>query len=101
MARATSSLPVPLSPRISTVLRRSGDFLGQRKNLLHARILGDDVVVTILAVQFLAQNRILALQLLEFEDARNQHRDFLRIAGLHDVFLRAFLHGLDGGVHRA
>ena len=45
MARATSSLPVPLSPRISTVASVGGDPGDQAADLAHARALADQVVI--------------------------------------------------------
>jgi hypothetical protein len=55
-------------------------------------------VVAVLPRQLLAQDRILALQFLQLQNARHQHRNFLRIAGLHDVFLRAFFHRLNRSI---
>ena len=49
MARATSSLPVPVSPVISTVLLVSATQLGALDHLLHRAAAADDAVVIELA----------------------------------------------------
>src|ERR1035437_7731918 len=147
MARATSSLPVPLSPWIKTVLRRLAisehsamiscirgfllmtscteycrvSFLRRmvfsrcRFFTLMMRLTSSEIssglhgltmyscaiyiVHRVVPCQCLAQDGVLALQVLHFDDAVDQQRDFLRIARLDDVLLRAFLHGGDGRVH--
>jgi hypothetical protein len=70
--------------------------------LVHPRILAEDVLEAVLARQFLAQDRVLALEILDFDDAADQKRNLRRVARLDDVFLRAFLHrghgGIDGGI---
>ena len=43
MARATSSLPVPLSPVISTVERVGADLADQLEDALHGRAVADDL----------------------------------------------------------
>ena len=50
--------------------------------------------------ELLAQDGVLALQVLDLDDAADQQRDLLGIAGLDDVLLRALLHRGDGGVDR-
>ena len=45
IARATSSLPVPVSPVMSTVLLRLRHQLGPRDHLLHRAAAADDAVV--------------------------------------------------------
>ena len=79
---------------------QAGDLAAERHDLLHPRILTHDIVHAVLPRQFLAQDGVLALQVLDLDDAVDQKRDFLRVAGLDDVLLRALLHGGDGGIHR-
>ena len=50
MARATSSLPVPVSPVMSTVLFGLGDELGALDDVLHRAAAADDAVVVELLV---------------------------------------------------
>ncbi len=61
IARATSSLPVPLSPWISTVERWLATLAHQVEHLGHARVLADQVVEAVLPRQLAAQDRVLAL----------------------------------------
>ncbi len=70
MARATSSLPVPDSPRISTVVgvgATRDDLLGQ---LLHLRVLPDDEVALGLGLQLPEHERVAVLELLASACAR-------------------------------
>ena len=71
----------------------------QLEDLHHARALADDVLEAVLLRQLLAQDGVLALQVLDLDDAAHQQRDLLRVARLDDVLLRALLHGGDGGIH--
>ena len=47
MARATSSLPVPLSPVISAVASDAGELADQLENLLHRLAAADDPEIVI------------------------------------------------------
>ena len=100
MARATSSLPVPLSPWMSTVLRRLATSRTRSKISIIFAFLRHDVVEAVLARELLAQDQVLALEVLHLDDARHEQRDLLRVAGLDDVLLRAFLHRRDRRVDR-
>src|ERR1017187_7759929 len=79
---------------------QASHFLAERQNVAHASILGDDVVHYILAIQFLAEDAVFALQVLYLHDAVDKERNLFRIARLDDIFLRALLHGGDGRVYR-
>ena len=100
MARAISSLPVPLSPWISTVLRRLETSRARSRISCMRAFLLITSCTRVLPRELLAQDGVLALQVLDFDDAVHQQRDLLRIAGLDDVLLRALLHGRDGRIHR-
>ena len=78
---------------------QAGNLARQLEDLLHARVLGDDVAKVVLAGQLFAQDGVLALQVLDLDDARHQQRDLFRIAGLDDVLLGALFHRLNGRVH--
>ena len=100
MARAIISLPVPLSPWMSTVLRRlATSWHSSRMSRMRA-FLVIDIVHYVLAAQFLAQDAVFALQVLHLHDAVDQQRNLFRIARLDDILLRALLHRRDGRVHR-
>jgi hypothetical protein len=57
-------------------------------------------VEAVLAGQLAAQDRVLALEVLDPDDALHEERDLLRVAGLDDVLLRPLLHRRDRGVDR-
>src|ERR1017187_6316703 len=93
----------------STILERSAEPVTFRRVLLPmvtpgvkpkatAKLAVSLVMMTILAGESLAQNCVLAFQLLELHDARNQHGYFLRIARFDNVFQRSLLHGLNSSV---
>ena len=102
MARATSSLPVPLSPWISTVLRRLATSRTRSKISRMRGFLLTRSWKRYWRGELPAQDRVLALEVLHLDDALDEQRDLLRVAGLDDVLLRALLHRrdrrVDGGV---
>ena len=102
MARATTSLPVPLSPVISTRAARVRDALDQREDLAHRRALADQLAERAAAIHRAAQ----LLVLLERERAvreraldREDHG--VGLEGLGQVVEGAAAHRLDGRVDRA
>ncbi len=70
------------------------------EDLVHRRALARHLVERVLLLQLPAEQDVLALQVLDPEDALDEKREFVRVAGLDDVLLRTLLHGLDGRVHR-
>ena len=69
MARATSSLPVPVSPVMSTVLLRLGHQLGALDDVLHRAAAPDDAVVVELLVALAEQVAVLRAQALVLDGA--------------------------------
>ena len=72
--RATSSLPVPLSPWISTVARLGATRRTSVEQLLAARALGDHRVGRVAARDLLPQVAVLALEPRQLERARRPRR---------------------------
>ena len=98
MARATNSLPVPLSPCMSTVLRRLATSRTSWKISSIFGTLADDVVKAVLPCELFPQNDILPLEVLHLDDPAHQEGDLLGVARLHDVLLSALFHRGDRGV---
>jgi len=78
----------------------AGHFLDQFEDRVHRRVLADDVLERVVALQPLAQVQILALQVLDLDRPFDELRDLLRVAGLDHVLLRPLLQRVDGGVDR-
>ena len=80
IVRAISSLPVPVSPWISTVLFIGRDEFERREDLLHRRALADDAIEAEAVAQLRAQFGVLLPQPALFEAAVQDARE-LRRAG--------------------
>ncbi len=74
MARAISSLPVPLSPVISTVDRVGATLRTIVEHLLHRRAVADNVVDVERAIQLAAQPLVVAMEFTLGEQAANLAR---------------------------
>ena len=95
IARASTSLPVPLSPRIRTVEARLRRGARELQRLLHRRARAGDVVELEPLAERLAQHRVLAHHLLLRHDLLHQQAQLLRVERLDDVVVGAELHRLD------
>ena len=62
MARATSSLPVPVSPRMSTVEPRHARRFDETEDVLHRRRRADQIGMAVVAHDLAAENRHAVLQ---------------------------------------
>ena len=96
-----SSLPVPVSPRISTVELLRATFLTIAEHLLQRAARADDAVEVVDVLLLVAQVLHLVLEMAELDrllDLELHLLDFERL--LHEVE-RADLHRLDGRVDRA
>ena len=95
IASAMSSLPVPLSPVMSTLARGGTHLRDQREDLLHLRVVGDDVMERVAVAQPVPE----APRLLE--EARLLHRalddrgERLVLERLGQVVVGAALHRVD------
>ena len=67
MARATSSLPVPLSPVIMAVDGAVGDLADGVEDLDDARALADDVLEAVLGLELLPEVEVLVAEALALE----------------------------------
>ena len=101
MARATSSLPVPLSPVISAVASRGGELADELENLLHRLAAADDAQFVILRFQ----QRLVGDHLLHVARGLERVGDDLLELGhverLEQVIVGPELHRLDGGLRGA
>ena len=100
IARATSSLPVPVSPVISTVLFVSATQLGASDHVLHRAAAPDDAVVVELLVALVEQVAVLRAQPLVLERAPHDDQQLVDLERLLQVVERAELHRLDGALDR-
>ena len=100
MARATSSLPVPVSPVMSTVLLVSATQLGALDDLLHRAAAADDAVVIELLVALAEQVAVLGAQPLVIERAPDDDQQLVDLERLLQVVERAELHRLDRALDR-
>ena len=97
-ARATSSLPVPLSPRISTVHVGVGDALDQLADLGHPLAVAEQHAVCRLRVQLLAQRGDFAASAGAARSAlAERHFELGFVERLADEIGRAELHRLHDG----
>ena len=99
MARATTSLPVPLSPVISTVASVGATISISSDTLLHRRTLADQLVAGEDFLQILAQPRHFAARLPVLQRICHQVRQLVGIHRLGDVIVGARLQRLHRRVH--
>ena len=100
MARATSSLPVPVSPVISTVLFVSATQLGALDDVLHGAAAADDAVVIELLVALAEQVAVFGAQPLMLERAADDDQQLVDLERLLQVVEGAELHRFDGALDR-
>ena len=100
-ARATSSLPVPVSPKISTVLIGLGDVADQLEHVVHPRALAQDAVEGELLVQLLAQRGDFVFERPLAKGALDHQLEMLEIDRLGQEIGRAQPHRLHGVIDRA
>ena len=100
MARATISLPVPVSPMMSTVLRRLGDDFRRPDHFFHPPAASDETVVIEVGVALADEIPMLGPQPLMVEGATGDHQQFVDLERLLQVVERAELHRLDGAFDR-
>ena len=100
MARATTSLPVPLSPVISTVASVGATISISSHHLLHGRALADQLRGRGSFLQVLAQPHHFAPRALVLQGVGHQVRQLVGIHRLGDVVVGAALERLHGGFHR-
>ena len=102
MARATSSLPVPVSPVMSTVLFVSRDQLRRLVHFLHRPAAADHAVVVEVGVALADQVGVLGAQPLVRERPVDHHEQLVDLERLLQVVEGAEPHrldrALDGGV---
>ena len=102
MARASSVLPVPDSPVMSTGESRRRHAAEQRQHRVHRRVLRDDFRRRVDARQPRLEIAILARELMLLPRAPHQHVDLGHAVRLRHVVVRAELHRgdrrLDGAV---
>ncbi len=92
ISRATTSLPTPLSPLISTVTSVAGDLLDHRAHAAHRLAMPGDRPRALF--QLFEQPRALLLQLARLEHDAQRRLQLLFLEGLVEVVRRAELHGL-------
>ena len=94
-ARATSSLPTPLSPVMSTVVLKSAIFVMVRKMSCHRRALREDRLELALLADLLAERAVLAAQRLALLGLAQREHDLVGLERLADVVVGAGLHRLE------
>ena len=97
MSRASSSLPVPLSPRISTVADSLATLPHQVDDVARQLARSDDELAIALVGDLRAQRHHLAIQILPLARVVHQRANRLVVEVLRGVVVRAELHRLDGG----
>ena len=100
MARATSSLPVPVSPVMSTVLLRLGDQLRPLDHRLHRPAAADDAVVIERFVELVDQVAVLRPEPLMLDCAAGHDEQLVDLEWLLQEVECAELHRLDGALDR-
>ena len=100
MARATSSLPVPVSPVMSTVLFDWATRSIRCSTSWIARLRAHDAVVAELLVPFREQVAVLRAEALVLEGAAHDHEQFVDLEGLLEVVEGPEPHGLDRALDR-
>ena len=101
MARATSSLPVPVSPVTSTVLRDSATSSARLITSMHRAAAADQAVVVELGVALAEQVAQPGARALLLEQPADGDQQLVDVEGLLQVVARAELHRLDGALDRA
>ena len=99
MARATTSLPVPLSPVMSTVASVGATISISSVTFFMAGLLPIISVPGKTLLQILAQAHHLAAGAFVLEGVGHQVRQLVGIHRLGDVVVGALLERLDGGIH--
>ena len=92
-ARATSSLPVPLSPSTSTVVSPDAARWTARHHALQRVVLADDVRQAAPCGQLLAEQQVLGGETPLLERASDEHQQVLGIDGLREEVERPLAHG--------
>ena len=100
MARATSSLPVPLSPVMSTVERVGATLRTSSKTCCMAATAADDVAGLMVAVQFAPQPLVFQVQLAIGQQPPHLAGHLVEQDRLHQVVVGAALERLDGVLDR-
>ena len=100
MARATSSLPVPLSPSTRIVDFEGPGQADELEDLPHALGLADDAAEAEAARQLLLQPPVLLGQAARLRALLDGQEDFLVLERLRDVVERAVAHRLDRALDR-
>ena len=101
MARATSSLPVPVSPVTQHRALRFGDQLRARDHVEDRAAAADDAVVIEFGVALAQQVAQAGAGALIFEGPPGEHQQLFDLERLLQVVARAELHGLDGALDAA
>ena len=97
-SRASSSLPVPLSPRISTVADSFATLLHQIDDVADLLARADDELALALLGDLRAQRDHLAVQILPLARVPHQRPQLVVVEVLGDVVIGAVLHRLHGGL---
>ena len=101
MARATNSLPVPLSPVIKAVASEAGELADELEDALHRFAATDDADVVILGFE----QRLVRDDLLHvargFERAENNLLELGDVERFEEIIVSAELHRFDGRLGRA
>ena len=100
MARATISLPVPVSPLISTVAEVGGHRLDHLVERLHRRTLADHRAQSEALIELLPQVGVLVLQTLLLAGAVDDEQQLVELKGLGDEIGGAAFDDVDGVLDR-
>ena len=101
MARATSSLPVPLSPGDEHRERLVGDAADGLVHLLHGRAGADDGFARLVLVRRRPHNHgRLAHQAGDLQRLAEHAVQFLQVERLEQVIVRPLPHRFDGRIRR-
>ena len=94
MARATSSLPVPLSALMSTVAVRLGHLGDRLVKPYHLRVAPHELVEAVGAIEFGPQVAQLPLHAALPGRLAHEAQDLVHVPGLGQVVVRTRLHGI-------
>ena len=100
MARATSSLPVPLSPRMSTVARLAQTSAICWSTAWNGGLLPIRLSKLYLSADLAAQPLVLDHRIRQFQRAIDGRHHVIDLEGLGDVVERTFLDDVDRAAHR-
>ena len=100
IALATSSLPVPLSPRIRMLLFDGAARRMSSKTCCIGCALADDVVEAVALLELLLQGAVLARQAPLLEPLADRQQHLFVLERLRDVVEGALAHRLDGALDR-